>query len=478
MVEKVSGYAIFLLDCDGTIQTWNPAAQAMKGYRTDEAVGRNFSMLYTDQERIDGRPEHNLREAAKHGTYQEEDWRQRKDCSRFWALIEIIAIKDASGNLTGFCKLTRDGTDRRKMEEALQDADRRKDEFLAMLAHELRNPLAPVSAAAELLSLQKLDAESSKKASQVIMRQVKHMTELVDDLLDVSRVSRGQVKLDIRALDMKIVVGAAIEQVRSLIEHRDHTLAIVAAPSKAHVKGDEKRLIQVVANLVNNAAKYTQPGGAIEVRLSVTGNDVCIVVSDNGVGIEQGAQHNIFEMFEQVQRTSDRTTGGLGIGLALVHNIVELHKGTVTCHSDGIGLGSRFTVCIPGLKVEDSGPERRRVERSLELPLANNKLSILIVDDNVDAAEMIEFFLVTAGHNVTLAHTAKAALTSLKTAVPDVCILDIGLPDLTGHDLALQIRTLHVPAPVLIEPLAKLAERMKIAWQRKRKGGGGRPFLA
>ena len=256
MVEKVSKYAIFLLDRNGVVQTWNPAA-AMKGYEAGEIIGRNYRLLYTDDARRDHHPENNLRHAAEHGTFEEEAWRQRKDGSLFWALVEIIAIRTGSGELTGFCKLTRDITRRRQMETALRDADRRKDEFLAMLAHELRNPLAPVSVAADLLASGRLDAAASHKASQVISRQVRHMTELVDDLLDISRVSRGEITLSMLSLDMKIVVNNAIEQVRPLIESRDHTLSITLAPATVNVKGDEKRLIQAIANLLSNAAKYT-----------------------------------------------------------------------------------------------------------------------------------------------------------------------------------------------------------------------------
>ena len=257
------------------------------------------------------------------------------------------------------------------MEEALRNADRRKDEFLAMLAHELRNPLAPVSAAAELLALGKLEAGPAKKASQVIIRQVKHMTALVDDLLDVSRVSRGQITLDMAPIDMKLVVNTAIEQVQPLIESRQHTLTITLAPPKAYVNGDEKRLIQVVANLLNNAAKYTSPGGTIGVEMSATAGDVCIVVMDNGIGIDPAKQKVVFELFEQVRVTSDRTMGGLGIGLALVRSLINLHKGSVTCHSDGLGRGSRFIACLPSLPPDEAIPDRRSVERLVELPVAN-----------------------------------------------------------------------------------------------------------
>jgi CheY-like chemotaxis protein len=341
-------------------------------------------------------------------------------------------------------------SERQHMEAALRDAGRRKDEFLAMLAHELRNPLAPVSVAAELLALGKLDPVSAKKASQVIIRQVHHMTELVDDLLDVSRVSRGQIILKMASLDMKVVVADAIEQVRPLIESRQHTLAIKMAPAKAYVKGDEKRLIQVVANLLNNAAKYTPLEGTITVEMLVRGNEVCVSVADNGIGIDPAAQKTVFELFEQVRLTSDRVVGGLGIGLALVRNLTDLHGGSVTCDSKGLGQGTRFTVCIPELATAEPVPERRSVERLVELPIADLNLSILIVDDNVDAAEMLQFFLQTMGHQVMLAHTASAAVEVVKSSGPDVCILDIGLPDSSGYELATEIRRVSSIQPILI----------------------------
>lgn len=450
MVENVSDYAIFLLDCSGVVQTWNPAAVLMKGYHKEEIIGRNYNLLYPEEARRKGHPEHNLHMAAENGTFQEEAWRQRKDSSLFWAMVEIIAITDAAGKVTGFCKLTRDISERQGMEAALHDADRRKDEFLAMLAHELRNPLAPISAAAALLSLDKIDALSAKKASQVIIRQVKHMTELVDDLLDVSRVSRGQITLNMASLDMKAIVASAVEQVRPLIENREHTLAIKLAPSRAHVKGDEKRLIQILSNLLNNAAKYTPPRGTISIELSATETDVRVEVTDNGIGIDHDAQQVIFELFEQVKRTSARTMGGLGIGLSLVRRLANLHGGKVLCHSDGIGFGSRFTVNLPQLAQDQEVPERRLVKCLAELPVAEARLSVLVVDDNVDAAEMLEFFLASAGYHVKLAHTAKAALEVAKETYPNVCILDIGLPDGSGHDLAVDIRSLTSPPSILI----------------------------
>ena len=354
MVEKVSDYSIFLVDCYGLIKTWNPAAEIMKGYTKKEIVGRHISLLYIDEDRLKGNPEKNLKRAAEEGTFQEETWRKRKDGSQFWALVEIIAIRNEIGQLSGFCKVIRDLSERRRMELALHEADRNKDEFLAMLGHELRNPLCALSSSAALLSLDNTDSGFAKKASQIIGRQVKHMTGLVEDLLDVSSISRGQIRLDMIPLDMKVVIKIATEQVRSFIESRNHTLVSQLASDSAYVNGDERRLVQVISNLLTNAAKYTPPGGNIKLLLSATDEGVCTEISDNGLGIEPEAQKVIFDMFEQVKRISDNTSEGLGIGLALARSLTTLHGGTVVCQSDGLGHGSRFTLCLPRLSFTDS----------------------------------------------------------------------------------------------------------------------------
>lgn len=256
------------------------------------------------------------------------------------------------------------------MEAALRDIDRRKDEFVTMLAHELRNPLAPVIAAAELLASGKLESDSAKKASQVIIRQVKHMTELIDDLLDMSRVSRGQITLKIAPVDMNIVVDNAVEQVRSLIENRRHKLVILKTFDTACVKGDNKRLVQVVANLLNNAAKYTPPGGTISVEVFVTNSDVCIEVADDGIGIDPAIHESIFNLFEQAKSAAENSLGGLGIGLALVRNLTQLHGGGVLCQSEGLGHGSRFTIRIPRLAPSDAFPSKSTTDHVLTLPVA------------------------------------------------------------------------------------------------------------
>jgi signal transduction histidine kinase len=329
-------------------------------------------------------------------------------------------------------------TAHKQAEEELREASRRKDEFLAMLAHELRNPLAPISAAAQLIGMARLSEERLRHTSGVIARQVSHMTALIDDLLDVSRVTRGLVDIERTPQDVRNVVFHAIEQVRPLIESKRHRLITDLAPDVGSVMGDQKRLVQIISNLLNNSAKYTPDGGRITVRTELRGDDVELVVEDNGAGIAPGLQSAVFELFSQAERTPDRTQGGLGLGLALVKNLVELHGGTVCCHSDGIGMGSRFTVTLP----------RTSAHGEAELPLPprpaqakEGGLKIMVVDDNIDAAEMLEIMLDAVGHQVIVEHNAANAIRRVHDGEAlDVAILDIGLPDLDGYELARSLR--------------------------------------
>ena len=251
------------------------------------------------------------------------------------------------GEVEAIAGTTRDVTERKQAEEGLRDANLRKDEFLAMLAHELRNPLAPIAAAAEVLQFHALDEKLTKRTSQIIGRQVKHMTALVNDLLDVSRVTRGLVTIGKEPLDLKSVVYSAVEQVRPFIEAQRHHLLFDLAAEKAYVMGDQKRLVQIITNLLNNAAKYTPQGGEIHLQLQVDADALALSIEDNGIGMPVELQPHVFDLFTQAERTSDRTQGGLGIGLALVKNLTELHGGTVSCFSEGKDRGSRFTVRLP-----------------------------------------------------------------------------------------------------------------------------------
>jgi PAS domain S-box-containing protein len=331
----------------------------------------------------------------------------------------------------------RDISARKQADEEIRDANRRKDEFLAMLAHELRNPLAPIRAAADLLSMPGADEARVRATSAIISRQVGHLTSLVDDLLDVSRVTRGLVVLEMEHVDMKRVVGEAVEQARPLVEARRHGLTVDLPPEAAHVAGDRKRLVQVLSNLLNNAAKYTPEGGRIRVAMDVEPAHVLIAVADDGIGMSADMTSRAFALFAQAERTSDRTQGGLGIGLALVRNLVELHGGTVLAKSGGSGAGSEFTIRLP-----------RRHAASLPSPNTHEagagasatSLRVLVVDDNQDAANMLALLLEASGHTALVEYDSRQGLARARAEQPDACLLDIGLPGMDGNELARRLR--------------------------------------
>lgn len=352
-----------------------------------------------------------------------------------------------SGVIVDIDDLKTTGVQLRAAIEKLKQEDARKDEFLAMLAHELRNPLAPIRAAAEVLRVARHDEARVKKTSEVIARQVDHMTSLVDDLLDVSRVTRGLVKLDRGVVDFAHVLRDAVEQVSPMIRVRRHRLTLDLSPDVAIVEGDEKRLVQMLSNLLHNAAKFTPEGGHIVLTTSVQAGQVVVKVADNGVGMSPELVEHVFELFVQAKRTPDRATGGLGLGLALVKSLAELHGGHVTCESPGSGQGATFTVALP-LSSEAStmsfGASKVKSEASTLRSTGHNgagrALRLLVVDDNVDAAQMLGLYLEELGHVVAIEYGAIQALARAKTERPDVCLLDIGLPEMDGTELARRLK--------------------------------------
>jgi signal transduction histidine kinase/CheY-like chemotaxis protein len=360
-------------------------------------------------------------------------------------------IRDATGAVAGIFVEGSDVTARTKVENELRAANRQKDQFLAMLAHELRNPLAPITTAAQLLKQGRLDARGSRHASEIIARQAEHMTELVNDLLDVSRVTRGLVTLETEELDINGVVASAVEQVRPLIDTRRHTLALQLSGEPAHVAGDRTRLVQVVSNILNNAAKYTPQGGSIALRVAAHEALVEVSVRDNGVGIEPDVLPYIFDLFTQAERTPDRSQGGLGIGLALVKSLVALHGGRVEARSEAPGQGSEFIIRLPRLerprgepaRASDSGAGAER-----EAPLC-----VLVVDDNIDAALMLATLLEMQGHSVCVEHDGRNALRRARLQRPQVLLLDIGLPDMDGYELARAMRRLPETANAVLVAL-------------------------
>ncbi len=317
--------------------------------------------------------------------------------------------------------------------------NRQQNEFLAMLAHELRNPLAPISAAAQLLKMPGVDERRVQQSSDVIARQVKHMTELVDDLLDLSRVTRGLVTLTRKSLDLKRVVASAVEQAHPAIEARKHALSLRLGGPPAFVDGDPTRLVQVLVNLLTNAAKYTPQGGEIVIELVVQANEVCLSVSDNGSGIDPALLPHVFDLFTQGERTPDRAQGGLGLGLALVKSMVALHGGRVEAHSDGVGNGSTFAIFLPLLA--DAVPDPVAGASVQPAPSAA-PMEVLVVDDNLDAADSLAALLAMEGHRVRVLEDAVAALQHARAHPVQAYILDIGLPGMDGYQLVRKLKEL------------------------------------
>jgi CheY-like chemotaxis protein/two-component sensor histidine kinase len=346
-------------------------------------------------------------------------------------------MDDGQGGIDEWVGTASDITERKMAEEKLKESDRRKDDFLAMLAHELRNPLAPIGTAAALLQSAALDEQRVRRTSRIIGRQVAHMTELIDDLLDVSRVTRGLITLNTAPLDIGHIVHEAVEQVMPLMNARGHALSLSQAPGEVLVMGDRKRLVQVVSNILNNAAKYTREGGAIRVRSQVRDGQIHVEIADNGVGMTPQVVAHAFELFAQAERTPDRSTGGLGLGLALVKSLVELHGGSVSCSSQGLGHGSTFEIRLPCLvpaAAEQAAPEREPEVDEVK------PLRILIVDDNVDAADMMAMLLESAGHEVAVEHGPGEALVRARAQRSQVCLVDIGLPGMDGYAVVRRLR--------------------------------------
>jgi PAS domain S-box-containing protein len=337
-----------------------------------------------------------------------------------------------------------DITDRKEAEEmlrrsqaALQEADRRKDEFLATLSHELRNPLAPIRTAAQILASPEISSQQLKWAQNVLQRQVGHMALLLDDLLDIARITQGKLDIRMERVTINGIVDSAVEAARPLIDGKNHHLTVTLPPEALTIEADPLRLSQVLSNLLTNAAKYTDPGGHIDLRAVSQEGVLTLSVKDNGIGIAPESIDRIFEMFSQIEGVSGRSEGGLGIGLALVKGLTELHGGAVEVRSDGLGHGSEFVLRLP-IAITDSAS--RLIGSIVGPPAIAGARRVLIADDNRDAADSLGMLLGLAGHEVRVAHSGQTALSLAQVFRPDTALLDIGMPDLSGYEVARQLR--------------------------------------
>ncbi len=590
LVESIKDYAIFRLDSQGRVATWNAGAQRIKQYHAEEIIGQHFSRFYPEEAVKRGWPEYELKMAQAEGRFEDEGWRVRKDGTQFWANVVITALRDEQGNLQGFAKVTRDMTDRKRAEEsarelleettarrvaeeiahliqsqrerlritlasigdavistdfqghvdflnpvaqrltgwteeeaigrplvdvvtiinedtrkavdnpamvalqegrvvglanhtilvakdgterpiddsaapirdneghivgsvlvfrdisklrqanaALREADRRKDEFLAILAHELRNPLAPIRHALQILRMPQVDSETARQSRDVMERQLQHLVRLVDDLLDVSRVMRGKIELRREPIELATVVARAVETAQSLIQAHGHRLDVSVPNDSLLLDADPIRLAQVISNLVTNAAKYTQDNGHIWVTAHREGNHAVLQVRDNGIGIAQDMLPHVFELFVQADQSSSKAQGGLGIGLTIVKNLVEMHGGFVRAHSAGLGQGCEFEVTLPLLlsnrRQSIPVPQEQSPERS-----RSPGHRLLIVDDNQDAAATLAMLLRLDGHEIQIAHDGNSALEMARSYGPELVLLDLGMPGMDGYEVARRIR--------------------------------------
>ncbi|MDB5856338.1 MAG: chemotaxis protein CheY [Ramlibacter sp.] len=428
LVERVSDYAIFMLSPDGEVQSWNDGARAIKGYLAEEIIGRHFRVFYTPQDQHAGKPEAELAMARARGRVEDEGWRVRKDGSMFWANVVITAIHGADGVLIGFAKVTRDMSERRRLEE-LEQSSRRMNEFLAMLAHELRNPLAPIRNAVTIMQLEPLQSPVLRNCRDVIDRQLTHVTRLVDDLLDVGRLSTGKIKLRKELVRLADVVARSVETARPVIAAHNHRLEVEQPAEAVYVHGDSTRLSQVVQNLLVNAAKYTPEGGRIRLKVSVQDGFADITVADNGRGIAQENLERVFQLFMQAEGgLGSPVEGGLGIGLTLARSLMEMHGGTIEAASPGLGQGSTFTARL--VVAQEVPPEKGEDDHGGPA----GGLRVLVVDDNRDSADSATDVLRLLGNRVETAYDGASSVAIVHSFRPQMVFLDLAMPGLDGYE--------------------------------------------
>ena len=444
LMESVQDYALVLMTPEGHVASWSVGGEHVLGYTEPEAVGQPFAHFFTPEDVADGVPQKELQKAESTGRANDDRWHLHKNGARIWCSGVTTALRDASGNLRGFAKVMRDLTERKNLLEQLQkraeqltEANRCKDEFLAMLAHELRNPLAPIRNALHLIRTQSHNANILAQSQAMAERQVSHMTRLIDDLLDVSRISQGKIRLRKEPVDLGRIIASVVEAARPALEAKGHHFSLDLPSHPVRLEADPTRLEQVLNNLLTNAAKYTEPGGRIWLTVEQDGDAVRLSMRDTGIGLLPEMLPRVFDLFVQGERGLARSQGGLGIGLTLVKRLVELHGGRVEAISEGPGKGSEFVVHLPALPAEI--PESQ-ADDLLGSIAPGRALRVLIVDDNADAVETLAMILRLWQHEVQVAHDGTQALQVAAAFRPDVVLLDIGLPGMSGYEVARHLR--------------------------------------
>lgn len=457
--------AIITIDAAGTIQSFNPAAEQMFGYPAAEALGQNVELLMPSpfREQHQGYVSAYLHGGSPKAVGgKRRVLGRRKDGAVFPMELALSVVR--TGDRVAFTGIARDISDREQAERELQAAkeaaeagNRLRDVFLAMLSHELRNPLAPIRHAVSLLQRPDLPPATFRDAVRTLSEQVDHVIRLVDDLLDLSRITQGKIKIRIQTVDLRDCLRRAVEATRTLIEERRHELRVQVPDEPLLIAGDTDRLQQVIANLLNNAAKYTAPGGAIGVEAGREGAGAVLRVHDNGIGLTPDELARVFDPFVRGRLAETDAQGGMGVGLTLVHRLVELHQGAVEARSDGPGHGSEFLVRLPlaGPATPPSPAPAGTVPGRSSAPLPARK--ILIIDDNTAAADMLAALLRLDGHHVASAYDGETGLALARKVVPDVVLLDLRMPGWDGYETARRLRGDALTARTALIALTGLA---------------------
>ncbi|NKE72618.1 hybrid sensor histidine kinase/response regulator [Candidatus Manganitrophus noduliformans] len=467
LIDGARDYAIFMLDASGQVISWNAGTERLQGYQAEEILGKPISHFYLPEQIRQGRPDKALRIAATEGRFEEEDWRMRKDGSIFWALMVVTALRDASGGLSGYSVVMRDITERKRAEEERNDllireqkarleaeeANRSKDEFLAMVSHELRTPLNAILGYSQLLGSGMFDEAQAARAIESIERNAKIQVQLIEDLLDVSRIITGKLRLHPRPIDLIEVIEAAVDTVRPAADAKGIRLESDLDPSAAPFVGDPDRLQQVTWNLISNAVKFTPEGGEVRVGLKRIPPYVALTVSDTGIGIPPDFLPFVFERFRQGASSPDRSHTGLGLGLSIVRHLAELHGGSVQATSEGAGRGATFTVKLPVRAIRTGGGNLPRSEEAPSTMLEGIK--VLVVDDEADARDLVTLVLKQRKAEVAAVGSAEEARRALDSLKPDVLVSDIAMPGIDGYVLIGRLRQeesegrRHIPAVAL-----------------------------